>query len=110
MNTPLENHEQGRLAEQARLPQPHDLSTPPEGDPLKTEWKAFQREIGRLLEAGLLGRFAVVQGDTVHGVWPSLSDALQAGRLRFKETQFLVQEIQPLVRPLRYGYSRLCNP
>jgi hypothetical protein len=92
-----------------QLPRPQDLPDLPEDDPLHCEWKAYKREVGRLLAEGQTGRFALVKGDAVVSVWDTRSDATQAGRERFGRDMFMVQEIQPVVRPLRFGYRRICR-
>jgi hypothetical protein len=70
---------------------------------------AYKREVGRLLAEGHRGKFALVKGNTVVGVWDTLRDALQEGQKRFGQEDFLVQEIQPFLPPSRNGYRRLCR-
>jgi hypothetical protein len=51
--------------------------------PLEREMIAYRRELPRLLEAGEEGRYALLKGDTLLGVWDTQADALSAGRERF---------------------------
>jgi hypothetical protein len=80
----------------------------PEGEPLCQEWQTFKREVHRLVKEGKAGRYAVVKGDEVVGVWDTLTDAVCAGHDRFRGEPCLVQEIQLYVRPLRWGYYKPC--
>lgn len=57
-----------------------------EGQPLAREWNTFCREIGRLLAEGHEGKFMLIGGETVHGVFDTKSDADRAGRERFGRT------------------------
>jgi hypothetical protein len=81
----------------------------PESDPLARAWATFKRQVGPLLAAGQRGRFAVVHGDEVAGVWDTLGEAARAGHERFGVAPFLVQEVQPFIRRLRWGYMRVCR-
>jgi hypothetical protein len=81
----------------------------PDGEPLAREWKAFRREVGKLMDKGETGRFAVFKGDSLVGIWDTLADADQAGRLQCAPGPFLVQEIQLYLRPMHWGYSRPCS-
>ena len=70
--------------------------------PLLRELVTFRRELPRLLEEGEAGRFAVVQGDRIHGTWDTHRDATQYGYERFGvDTPFLAQKIDArLAEPL----------
>jgi hypothetical protein len=81
---------------------------PPAGAPFADEWKTFKREVYRLMCAGNKGRFALIKGSEVVSVWDTLTDATQAGRERFGEQPFFVQEVQLYVKSVRSGYLRVC--
>lgn len=81
---------------------------PPAGVPFAEEWQTFKREVYRLLCAGNKGRFALIKGNQVVSVWDTQSDAIQAGRERFDQQPFFVQEVQLYVKPIRSGYVRQC--
>jgi hypothetical protein len=86
----------------------HEIPDPAEGEPFAAEWKTFKREVYRLMCLSGRGRFALIKGDSVASVWDTYNDAIQAGRERFGQEPFMVQEIQLYVKPLRSGYNRLC--
>jgi hypothetical protein len=59
----------------------------------KQEWRTFQRERDRLLAEGHKGRFALVKGDDVVGVFADEDSALIVGYERFGLGLFMVQPI-----------------
>jgi hypothetical protein len=61
---------------------------------LEQELQTFQRELPALLaDPTKRGKYALVHGNTVEGVYPSLDAALDAGYDRFGLEPFLVKEI-----------------
>jgi len=66
---------------------------PPQLLPLATEVRTFFAELPRLLGEGHGGRFALVKGNAMYGVWDTQLDAIQAGRDRFPDGVFLAQKI-----------------
>jgi hypothetical protein len=108
MRRPISEHEQIALAKAANLPRPQDMADLPETDSLAREWRTYKREVGKLLACSEVGRFALVKGDRVVSIWDTHLDAIQAGRHLFGSDTFLVQEIQPYVSPIPYGYLRRC--
>lgn len=88
---------------------PQDLPDLPEGSRFADEWRAYKREVLRLLAEGHAGRYVLVKGDQVLSVWDTLRDARQAGYERFGMEPFLVREIQFTERPPRQGYRRQCR-
>jgi hypothetical protein len=71
---------------------------------LEREWETFLKEMPRLLQEGHRGKYVLIQGETVHGVWATLDEALAAGYERFGVEAFLAQEINDNPEP-RY-FSR----
>jgi hypothetical protein len=64
--------------------------------PLAAEWATFRRQLPRLLERGDEGRFALIQGDTLIGVYDTFDAAEEEGYNRFgPEAQFMAQPIDP---------------
>jgi hypothetical protein len=60
----------------------------------RQELTTYVREAPRLLQDGNQGRYALLQGDRVHGVWDKQNDALQFGRDCFSlDQQFLAQQL-----------------
>ncbi|MEM7199728.1 MAG: hypothetical protein AAF628_05640 [Planctomycetota bacterium] len=68
-------------------------------DPLAGPLATFSRHQGDLLEAGHAGKWALVYGDTVHGVFESRHGGLADGYRRFGNVPFLVREVQAQARP-----------
>ncbi|MBA4062146.1 MAG: hypothetical protein C0501_00240 [Isosphaera sp.] len=68
---------------------------PPALADLATEIHAYFRELPRLLAEGEDGRFVVVKGDELFGVWDTQLDAIQHGQSKFEDGRFLAQEIDP---------------
>lgn len=73
---------------------------PAELEPLRTEMSFYFRELPRLLEEKEEGRYAVIKGETLHGVWDTFHDARQYGYLRFDDGVFLSQKIDARFLPL----------
>jgi hypothetical protein len=74
-----------------------------EGLPMvfERETQAYLREKERLLAKGERGRFALVKGDEVIGVWDTARDAAQAGYEKFGVREpFMVKEVQAEEKPL----------
>jgi hypothetical protein len=61
--------------------------------PLATEIATLFRELPRLLAEGQEGRFALVRGDTIAGIFDTFEDAYTAGYGRFAPEAFLAQPI-----------------
>ena len=47
------------------------------------EIATYVRELPRLLEAGEVGRHALIKGDEILSIWDTQGDAIQAGREKF---------------------------
>jgi hypothetical protein len=80
----------------------------PDGEPFAQEWQTFKREVYRLVGEGQAGRFALLKGDQLVGVWDTRLAAAEAGRQQFGGEPFLIQEIQLYLPSLRFGYYRTC--
>ena len=66
---------------------------PQELEPLRTELGAYYRELPRLLKEGGNGKYAVVKGDSMHGVWDTTHDAYQFALDKFGDERVLIQKI-----------------
>ena len=70
---------------------------------LQAELATFERELPRLLsDPDNRNGFAVIQGDTVDGVYPDFDAALAAGYARFGLDQFLVKQVAEHDPPLYF--------
>jgi hypothetical protein len=79
--------------------------------PLAQEWNTYLREVGRLLGEGGEGKFALIQGDTVIGIFDKEEDALKLGYEKYLlQRPFLVQPIRERETVLRLSWhNRPCR-
>jgi hypothetical protein len=68
---------------------------PAELEPLAAEVHTYFRHLPQLLGDGNAGRFVVVKGDGVFGVWDTYRDAIESGHDHFADGRFLAQQIDP---------------
>lgn len=76
--------------------------------PLAREWRTYERELQRLIWEGYEGRFALIKGDAVLGVYGDEEQALFMGVFQFVPQPFLVTRIvwrEPLTRPPTWLYE-----
>jgi hypothetical protein len=64
---------------------------------LKTELEAYEREKSRLVSESE-GKYVLIQGTEVAGVWDTYADALSAGYAKFGLEPFLVKQIEGVDR------------
>ncbi len=64
------------------------------GDVLGREWDAYRREAGRLLSEGQAGRFVLIKGEEILGLYDTWEAAREVGLQRFLMQPFLVHEIR----------------
>jgi len=78
-----------------------ELRELPADSPIREEWKTYRRELPRLLKEGLEGKFALVKGGAIVGIFATLDEGIQAGRQKYLMQPFLLQPIrerEPLLR------------
>ena len=68
---------------------------------LEDELQTFQRNRDRLLATGE-GKFVLIHGDEVVGVYESKMDAISQGYQRFGNTPFLVKQILKVEVPQNF--------
>jgi hypothetical protein len=95
---------------QESLPQPESQKpdTEPLEDPLAREWRTYERELQRLFSEGYEGRFALIKGDEVLGVYGDEEHAFVVGLHRLVPQPFLVTPIrwrEGLTRPPDWVYE-----
>jgi len=73
----------------------------------KDELAKYEEEKEALL--GQEGRFVLIKGREIPGIWDTYEDALQAGFEKFKLEPFLVKQIQGIER-VRFFSRELCRP
>jgi hypothetical protein len=111
------HEEEARRIHQAgsQRPQlPHDLPTipytalaeAPPDSPIATEWNFYRREVGPLLAAGNEGKWVLIKGEQIVGIWDTFEEANEA-QVSLVQPVMLKQILQrePV---LRIGYNRLC--
>ena len=81
------------------------IPDPPSDNVLAQEWMTYRREMPRLLAEGQEGRFVLIKGDTLHGIWDKFWDAVAAGRKLYGRGPFMVHEILEWEPILRQSYA-----
>lgn len=86
----------------------HYTELPPArpGEDLFLEWETYRREAGRLLAAGNEGRYVLIKGEQIIGIWDREEDALAAAYHKFLLQPFFVHQIQERERLLRVRVPR----
>jgi hypothetical protein len=82
-----------------------ELPDLPPDDVLAREWQTYKREMPRLLAEGQEGRFVLIKGDEVIGIWDTWQEAARTGRARFGMVPIMVHEIQAHERILHLRAS-----
>lgn len=78
-----------------------EMPDQPPGSACYEEWKTYRREVERLLAENQEGRFALIKGDEIVGVFDTREEAEELGQQQFPATPFLVKPIrsrEPLMR------------
>jgi hypothetical protein len=69
--------------------------------PLYQEWEFYRREVGRLLAEGQEGRFILIKGEDIIGIWDTAEDAEAVAHHRYLMQPCLIQQVrsrEPLLR------------
>jgi hypothetical protein len=84
------------LPQPVKAPSVHytELPEAKEAEPLAQEWNTYRREIGRLLAENQEGRFILIKGQEIIGVYDTWAAARETGLHRFLLDPFLVQPIR----------------
>jgi hypothetical protein len=78
-----------------------ELAEMPPDSPIYEETKTFRRELPRLLAEGQEGKWALIKGAEIIGLFETLDEGYRVGRQRFLFQPFIVQPVrewQPLLR------------
>lgn len=91
-------------------PSVHYTELPPSrpGAALAEEWEVYRREVGRLLAEGNEGRYVLIKGEQIVGIWDTRDEAMAAGQERYSGQAFLIHQIQERERLLRFRWPRCC--
>ncbi len=71
------------------------------GDAHAAEWNFYRREVGRLLAEGHEGRWLLIKGEEIVGIWDTREEALAVADERYLMQPVLVRQIlshEPLIR------------
>ena len=71
----------------------HDIGQQMTGTPLQKEIETYNAKLPELL--GSIGKFVLIKGTEVEGVYDTYADALKIGYERFKLEPFMVKQIAP---------------
>ena len=73
----------------------------PAGHVLFHEWQTYRRELPRLLDEGNEGKFALIKGDEILGLYDSWDEARAEGLRRFLLAAHMIKRVlsqEPLLR------------
>jgi hypothetical protein len=82
------------------------LPEQPSDSPIYQETATFRRALPQLLAEGHEGKWALVKGNEIVGLFATLDEGYRLGRQRYLLQPFLVQPVrewQPVLRKLRQG-------
>jgi hypothetical protein len=69
--------------------------------PLYREWNYYRREVGRLLAEGQEGRFVLIKGEAIIGIWDTHAEAKAAALKKYLMQPCLIHQVrsrEPLLR------------
>jgi hypothetical protein len=77
--------------------------------PLYHEWNVYRREVGRLLAEGHEGKFVLIKGEEMVGLFRGFEGGVGVGRAEYLLQPFLVQQVREREPVLRIrGYNLPC--
>jgi hypothetical protein len=84
-----------------------ELTAPLPGSPFEAEWTFYQREVGRFLAEGHEGKWLLIKGEEVLGIWDAL-EAAELAKWALQQPALLKQVLER--EPVYWiGYNRLCR-
>lgn len=86
-----------------------ELTDLPAGNRIATEWNYYRRNIGRFLAEGQEGRWALIKGEELIGIWDTEKEANDVRLQRFLMQDVLLKQIlerEPIIRGGGYGPVR----
>lgn len=93
-------------------PSIHYTELPPSrpGDALAEEWEFYRREVGRLLAEGNEGRYVLIKGEQIIGIWDTWKE-VSAAICQQPSSLYplLIQQIREREPLGRAGFNRLCR-
>jgi len=113
----LQQEERERLLQNPPRPQPPperptihwtELAEATPGSRIATEWNFYRKQVGRLLAEGHEGRWVLIKGEEIIGIWDTEKEADQVRVQRYLMQDVLLMQIlerEPILRG--GGYHRL---
>jgi hypothetical protein len=80
---------------------PHTELPEDKDSPIAVEWNLYRREVGRLLAEGHEGKWVLIKGSEIIGIWDSREEAKAVTLERYLLQPVLLRQIlgrEPLVR------------
>ena len=82
------------------------LAEAPPDSPIAREWNFYRRQVGHLLAEGNQGKWVLIQGERIVGIWDTFEAANEAqGSLA---PPVMLKQILERESLLRIGYNRPC--
>ena len=111
----VEEQERRQLMENPKPPKPEpeprsvhwaELAAATPGSRIATEWNFYRRQVERLLAEGHEGKWVLIKGEEIIGIWATRQEADQVGAERFLMQDVLIHQVltrEPILRgPLRF--------
>lgn len=77
---------------------------------LEKELETFRRELPRLLaDPANQGKYVLIKGETVAGIYPTMDEAVDAGYARFGLPPFLAKLIVEHEKPVLITHNSVCR-
>jgi hypothetical protein len=71
------------------------------GDMLSLEWNTYRREVARLLAEGHDGKFVLIKGEEIVGLWNTIEEAKEVALQRYLLQPVLIHQVlrrEPVLR------------
>jgi hypothetical protein len=82
------------------------LAEAPPDSPIAVEWNFYRRQVGRLLAEGNHGKWVLIKGERIVGIWDTFAEASEAESSLVQPVVIKqILEREPL---LRIGYQPPC--
>jgi hypothetical protein len=78
-----------------------ELPAPQPDSPISLEWNFYRREVGRLLAEGQEGKFILIKGEDIIGIWDTRAEAKAVALQKYLMQPCLIHQIrsrEPVVR------------
>jgi hypothetical protein len=86
-----------------------ELPVAPPDSQIATEWNFYRRQVGRLLAGGHDGKWVLIKGEHIIGLWNTEEEANRVRIERFLMQPVMMKQILEREPLLRIGYNRLCH-